>query len=108
MIQGLKVCQLALHFGADDMDGTHGSTDEERIYHSAGTHSGQYVDDREFRRLIEEAGYVPVRRNSTYEEFSWDWAPDGASTGSAVVRQTHHDTGARHDAGGVAHTAVNA
>src|SRR5579875_1351583 len=75
MIQGLKVCQVALRFGADDMDGTHGSTDEEMIYHSAGTQSGQYVDDREFRRLIEEAGYVPVRRNSTYDEFPWDWTP---------------------------------
>ncbi len=76
MIQGLKVCQLALRFGADDMDGTHGSTDEERIYHSAGTSSGQFVDDREFRRLIEEVGYVPVRRNSTYETFAPDWTPD--------------------------------
>ena len=75
MIQGLKVCQVALQFGADDMDGTHGSTDEEMIYHSAGTRSGQYVDDREFRRLIEEAGYVPVRRNSTYQEFAHDWTP---------------------------------
>ena len=61
--------------GADDMDGTHGSTDEEMIYHSAGTQSGQYVDDREFRRLIEGAGYVPVRRNSTYDTFPYDWAP---------------------------------
>lgn len=76
MIQGLKVCQLALEYGADDMDGTHGSTDEERIYHSAGTQSGQYVDDREFRRLIEEAGYVPVRRNSTYQTFPYDWKPE--------------------------------
>ncbi len=76
MIQGLQVCQLALQFGADDMDGTHGSTDEERIYHSAGTQSGQYVDDREFRRLIEETGYVPVRRNSTYETFPYDWTPE--------------------------------
>ncbi|MEO6834599.1 MAG: CofH family radical SAM protein [Candidatus Tumulicola sp.] len=75
MIQGLKICQVALHFGADDMDGTHGSTDEEMIYHSAGTQSGQYVDDREFRRLIEGAGYVPVRRNSTYQQFAWDWTP---------------------------------
>jgi len=75
MIQGLKICQLALEFGADDMDGTHGSTDEELIYHSAGTRSGQYVDDREFRRLIEEAGYVAVRRNSTYETFPYDWTP---------------------------------
>jgi aminodeoxyfutalosine synthase len=75
MIQGLKICQVALQYGADDMDGTHGSTDEEMIYHSSGTQSGQYVDDREFRRLIEAAGYVPVRRNSTYEEFAYDWTP---------------------------------
>ena len=84
MIQGLKVCQVALHFGADDMDGTHGSTDEERIYHSAGTQSGQYVDDREFRRLIEEAGYVPVRRNTTYDLFPADWKPEQGE--SDVVR----------------------
>jgi len=75
MIQGIKVCQVALQFGADDMDGTHGSTDEEMIYHSAGTQSGQYVDDREFRRLIEAAGFVPIRRNSTYDEFPYDWTP---------------------------------
>jgi len=75
MIQGIKVCQVALEFGADDMDGTHGSTDEELIYHSAGTSSGQYVDDREFRRLIEAAGYEPIRRNSTYDEFPHDWTP---------------------------------
>ncbi|MDE2482680.1 MAG: CofH family radical SAM protein [bacterium] len=75
MIQGLKICQVALQYGADDMDGTHGSTDEEMIYHAAGTQSGQYVDDREFRRLIEDAGYVPVRRNSTYDTFPHDWTP---------------------------------
>ncbi|GAC1307576.1 MAG: aminofutalosine synthase MqnE [Vulcanimicrobiaceae bacterium] len=85
MIQGLKVCQVALQFGADDMDGTHGSTDEERIYHAAGTQSGQYVDDREFRRLIVEAGYEPVRRNSTYDEFPHDWKPeDGMPAREAV------------------------
>jgi len=85
MIQGLKICQLALHFGADDMDGTHGSTDEELIYHSAGTRSGQHVDDREFRRLIEEAGYVAVRRNSTYETFPYDWKPDDTIPGRELV-----------------------
>jgi aminodeoxyfutalosine synthase len=85
MIQGIKVCQLALQFGADDMDGTHGSTDEELIYHSAGTQSGQYVDDREFRRLIVEAGFEPVRRNSTYDEFPHDWTP-GAGAPVAEAR----------------------
>lgn len=85
MIQGLKVCQVALEFGADDMDGTHGSTDEEMIYHSAGTQSGQYVDDREFRRLIQGAGYIPVRRNSTYDEFPWDWSPPESSAAKELV-----------------------
>ena len=88
MIQGLKICQVALQYGADDMDGTHGSTDEEMIYHSAGTQSGQYVDDREFRRLIEDAGYVPVRRNSTYEEFPHDWTPP-------IMRQAQDDLAVR-------------
>jgi aminodeoxyfutalosine synthase len=85
MIQGIKVCQVALEFGADDMDGTHGSTDEEMIYHSAGTQSGQYVDDREFRRLIEAAGYVPVRRNSTYDVFPHDWTPPSPSDDRELV-----------------------
>ncbi len=85
MIQGLKVCQVALQFGADDMDGTHGSTDEEMIYHAAGTQSGQYVDDRQFRSLIEDAGYVAVRRNSTYAEFAFDWAPPSPQTGKELV-----------------------
>ncbi len=86
MIQGLKVCQVALQFGADDMDGTHGSTDEERIYHSAGTSSGQYVDDREFRRLIEQAGYVPVRRNSTYDRFPATGSPKTVKLESSARR----------------------
>jgi aminodeoxyfutalosine synthase len=108
MIQGLKVCQVALQFGADDMDGTHGSTDEERIYHSAGTRSGQYVDDREFRRLIEEAGYVSVRRNTTYEEFAYDWTPDAtlAST-RAANGASSGDTNAR-DSGSTSASPVGA
>ncbi|MDQ2865045.1 MAG: CofH family radical SAM protein [Candidatus Eremiobacteraeota bacterium] len=85
MIQGLKICQVALRFGADDMDGTHGSTDEEMIYHAAGTQSGQYVDDRQFRSLIEDAGYLPVRRNSTYDEFPFDWSPPARQGDEALV-----------------------
>jgi aminodeoxyfutalosine synthase len=89
MIQGLKVCQVALQFGADDMDGTHGSTDEELIYHSAGTQSGQYVDDREFRRLIIESGFTPVRRNTTYDEFPHDWKPQDGPANVARTQRPH-------------------
>ena len=75
MIQGLKVCQVALQFGADDMDGTHGSTDEEMIYHSAGTQSGQYVDDREFRRLIERPATFRSAETRRTTSSPGDWSP---------------------------------
>jgi hypothetical protein len=42
------------------------------------------VDDREFRRLIEEVGYVPVRRNSTYDEFPWDWTPGSVALSAST------------------------
>jgi aminodeoxyfutalosine synthase len=98
MIQGLKVCQVALQFGADDMDGTHGSTDEELIYHSAGTQSGQHVDDREFRRLIAESGWTAVRRNSTYDEFPADWKPGDPEDAIVRVVRPHERAVARAEA----------
>jgi hypothetical protein len=35
--------------------------------------------------LIEEAGYVPVRRNSTYETFAHDWVPAAANGAPELV-----------------------
>ncbi|WP_457600218.1 aminofutalosine synthase MqnE [Hydrogenivirga sp.] len=60
---GEKVAQIALNFGADDLDGT---IEEEKIVHSAGTRSayGHSVD--RLVKLIKKAGKVPVERDTFY------------------------------------------
>jgi aminodeoxyfutalosine synthase len=62
---GIKTAQLAQSFGADDIDGT---VVHEKIYHDAGSDSPQEVSVAELRRLIEEAGRVPVERDTLYRE----------------------------------------
>jgi aminodeoxyfutalosine synthase len=62
---GIKTAQLALSFGADDIDGT---VVHEKIYHDAGSDSPQEVTVAELRRLIEEAGRIPVERDTLYRE----------------------------------------
>ncbi len=59
-----KLAQVALNFGADDLDGT---VVNEKIFHMAGAESPMAVTETELRRLVTEAGYRPVRRNSLYE-----------------------------------------
>ena len=58
-----KVAQIALRFGADDIDGT---VIEEKIYHDAGATTPQGLRRRELMRLITEAGREPVERDTMY------------------------------------------
>ncbi len=60
---GEKVAQVALNFGADDLDGT---IQEEKIVHSAGTKSayGHSVDM--LVKLIKKAGKIPAERDTFY------------------------------------------
>jgi len=62
---GQKTAQVALSFGADDIDGT---VVHEKIYHDAGSTSPQEMTVTEIRRLIDEAGRVPVERDTLYRE----------------------------------------
>jgi aminodeoxyfutalosine synthase len=62
---GIKTAQVALSFGADDLDGT---VVHEKIYHDAGSDSPQELSVAEIRRLIGEAGRVPVERDTLYRE----------------------------------------
>ena len=62
---GIKTAQVALSFGADDLDGT---VVHEKIYHDAGSDSPQELSAPEIRRLIEEAGRIPVERDTLYHE----------------------------------------
>ena len=58
-----KIAQIALRFGADDLDGT---VIEEKIYHDAGATTPQGMTRNELCRLIREAGRVPVERDTLY------------------------------------------
>jgi aminodeoxyfutalosine synthase len=60
---GPKTAQIALSFGADDIDGT---VVEERIVHMAGATSPEELTVTQLRRLIEEAGRTPVERDTLY------------------------------------------
>jgi aminodeoxyfutalosine synthase len=62
---GVKTAQVSLSYGADDLDGT---VVHEKIYHDAGSDSPQEMSVAEIRRLIEEAGRVPVERDTLYNE----------------------------------------
>lgn len=60
---GPKLAQVALSFGADDMDGT---VKEEVITHMAGAETEQALGHRTLIRLIQEAGRQPVQRDTLY------------------------------------------
>jgi aminodeoxyfutalosine synthase len=62
---GVKTAQVALSLGADDIDGT---VVHEKIYHDAGSDSPQELSVADIRRLIEEAGRIPVERDTLYHE----------------------------------------
>jgi aminodeoxyfutalosine synthase len=60
---GPKLAQVGLAYGADDMDGT---VKEEVITHMAGAETEQAMGSDQLRKLIEEAGRVPVLRDTLY------------------------------------------
>jgi len=58
-----KIAQIALRFGADDIDGT---VIEEKIYHDAGATTPQGMRRKDLIRLISEAGREPIERDTLY------------------------------------------
>lgn len=58
-----KLAQVALRFGADDLDGT---VVEERIYHMAGAGTSEQMTRAELERIVSEAGFLPVERDTLY------------------------------------------
>jgi aminodeoxyfutalosine synthase len=63
VMTGLKLAQVSLFFGADDLDGT---VVEEVISLLSGSDYGQAVPKEELVRLIRDAGRVPVERDALY------------------------------------------
>lgn len=64
---GDEIAELALNYGADDVDGT---VRQESIMHLAGAKSSLNYDIYQMAKLVSDAGYVPVKRNTTYTQFS--------------------------------------
>jgi len=70
---GLKLAQVALSYGADDL---HGTIIEEHIFHMAGATSPQLQTEAEMIKAIREAGRTPVQRNTFYEPIKvWESSP---------------------------------
>jgi aminodeoxyfutalosine synthase len=61
---GLKLAQVALSYGADDL---HGTIIEEHIFHMAGATSPQLQTEADMIKAIREARRTPVQRNTFYE-----------------------------------------
>ena len=60
---GVDVAQIALWYGADDLDGT---VQEEKIYHMAGARTPVAMTTDAIRRLVTAAGRHPVERDTFY------------------------------------------
>ena len=58
-----SIAQIALRFGANDLDGT---VVEEKIYHDAGAKTSEFTPRAELERLIRAAGRTPVERDTLY------------------------------------------
>lgn len=60
---GNRLTQVALHFGADDLEGT---IVHEQIAHEAGAETARGLTVEQLRALIEEAGFQPVERDTLH------------------------------------------
>ena len=64
IMTGQRVAQTALHFGANDLDGT---VVEEKIANMAGSKSGMAMAKSNLLRVIRDADRIPVERSTVYE-----------------------------------------
>jgi aminodeoxyfutalosine synthase len=67
---GLKLAQVALNYGADDL---HGTILEEHIFHMAGARTPQLQTEVDMVKAIRETGRTPVQRDTFYQPVKvWD------------------------------------
>ena len=63
---GDSMAELALQFGADDIDGT---VKQESIMHLAGSKTPLDYGVKQLAKLVTRSGNIPIKRNTTYSEF---------------------------------------
>ncbi|HCU86030.1 MAG TPA: aminofutalosine synthase MqnE [Verrucomicrobiales bacterium] len=74
---GMKLAQVALSYGADDL---HGTIIEEHIFKMAGAGGGDGQAEAALVKAIREAGKLPVQRNTFYEPIR-EWTGDTPAAG---------------------------
>jgi len=62
-VYGIKMAQVALRAGANDLDGTIGRED---IMHEAGSDAPRCLSEGGMKKIIREAGFEPYRRDSLH------------------------------------------
>lgn len=65
IMMGMPMAQVALHFGANDVQGT---VVREKIFQAAGATAGTEQKIADLVRQIQEAGRIPVQRDTLYNE----------------------------------------
>jgi aminodeoxyfutalosine synthase len=65
IMMGMPLAAVALHFGADDVQGT---VVREEIFHAAGARTETEQKIEELVRFVRAAGRVPVQRDTLYNE----------------------------------------
>jgi aminodeoxyfutalosine synthase len=70
IMMGMPLAAVALHFGANDVQGT---VVREEIFHAAGARTETEQKVEELVRFVREAGRIPVQRDTLYSELRrWD------------------------------------
>jgi cyclic dehypoxanthinyl futalosine synthase len=62
---GIKVCQIGLQFGADDVGSI---LIEENVVFAAGVKNR--TNENELRRIISDAGFIPAQRDTLYRSYA--------------------------------------
>jgi len=82
LTQGLRLGQVALRFGADDMGSI---MIEENVVSAAGAHNT--ADERMLRYLIREAGFEPQQRDILYRHVNREESHKADASASASLRE---------------------
>ncbi len=82
LTQGLKLGQVALRFGANDMGSI---MIEENVVSAAGAHNR--ADEKMLRYLIREAGFIPQQRDILYRHVNREQATAGDVVQSTPLRE---------------------
>ncbi|HWI58310.1 MAG TPA: aminofutalosine synthase MqnE [Bacillota bacterium] len=87
---GIKLSQVALSYGADDL---HGTIVEEHIFHMAGATSPQLQTEADMIKAIREAGRTPVQRDTFYQPIRvWEEpAPVESAAGTPAAKRLESD-----------------